>query len=132
MKDQCVTRSSKPVFVFVDAKSRVEIKNPDRVEAIEIQVDGCEITDGLRCDYLLLIKNLELFIELKGSDVRHAFKQLEASMQQLGDVQRTTRCYVACTRSPLCSTEIQHYQKQFRKDFRAELIIKSSPISVSV
>lgn len=56
---------------------------------VAYQVDGTIITDGNKCDYLVLAKQDEdaqkndwkaIFIELKGTDVEHALKQLDASM----------------------------------------------------
>lgn len=58
-------------------------------ECASFGIDGKIITEGYRCDKLLLIrcaqdkagdKWVQIFIELKGSDIEHALKQLESSV----------------------------------------------------
>lgn len=45
-------------------------------DVIKIRVDGCAITEGMRCDYLVLCNKHEYFVELKGSDIGHAVDQI--------------------------------------------------------
>ena len=52
-------------------------------------IDGNIITDGDRCDKLVLIQSniiqnkwIEVFVELKGTDVDHAVKQLKATIDK--------------------------------------------------
>ena len=58
--------------------------------SVMFDVDGNIIKDGLKCDKLVLIdasaagsKNvwIEIFVELKGTDVAHAIDQLRATMK---------------------------------------------------
>ncbi|MGF7109392.1 hypothetical protein [Treponema pedis] len=59
-----------------------KIDNPNCKKLEKIRVDGCLITSNIRCDYAVLVdrdfKNLNnvYLIELKGSDVKHGYKQL--------------------------------------------------------
>ena len=126
---KCRTTSSNAVFVFEEQKSVLRLTNKDRVPSTKIHVDGCEIIEGIRCDYLHLAKNLEIFIELKGQDLQHAIQQVERTITMLSldakNYKKTT--YIICTRSPMSSTEIQIYDKHFRKMYNSRLIIKSSP-----
>ncbi len=128
MKD-CRTTSSNTVFVFQEEKSILRLTNKDRVSSTKIKVDGCEITEGIRCDYLHLAKDLEIYIELKGQDLPHAIKQIEQTIALLSSDARKHKkiSYIICTRSPMSSTEIQNYDKKFRKKYSSRLIIKSSP-----
>jgi hypothetical protein len=50
-----------------------------------LRVDDCLITDGLKCDYLLIIEAEEklYFIELKGSDLVKAVDQINTSLDKL-------------------------------------------------
>ena len=127
----CRTTSSDSIFSFKDKKRKSELRliNTDKVESTTIHVDGCEITDGIRCDYLHLAKDLEIFIELKGQDLQHAIKQIERTIDLLSsDAKKLEKIsYIICTRSPMTSTEIQNYNKQFKKKYNSRLIIKSSP-----
>lgn len=53
--------------------------NNDLNDVYHYKIDGGVITFGLRCDYLLWneTKHHIYFIELKGSDIKHALDQIE-------------------------------------------------------
>jgi hypothetical protein len=131
--ENCRLTSRNKIFTFKEQRSELILKNRDEVSSTKIHVDGCEITDGLRCDYLHLAKETEFYIELKGQDLHHAMKQLERTIGVLGDKDREQKrvCYIICTRSPLASTEIQQYDRQFREKYNSKLVIKSSPYTDS-
>lgn len=130
----CRLTSKNKIFTFEEQRSKLILKNTDEVESTKIHVDGCEIKDdGLRCDYLHLAKDTEFYIELKGQDLPHAMDQLERIISLLGAKNKAQKrtCYIICTRSPLASTEIQKYDRQFRAKFNSKLVIKSSPYTDS-
>lgn len=113
-------------------KSKLTLENTDRIESESIKVDGCEINDkSIRCDFLHIAKNIEFYIELKGQDLEHALNQIRTTISRLSkDVKiYNKKSYIICTRSPLSSTEIQNYKREFKKNYNSELIIKSSPHS---
>jgi hypothetical protein len=127
---KCRVTSKNKIFAFKEQRSELALKNIDEVESTKVHVDGCEINDeGLRCDYLHLAKNVEFYIELKGQDLIHAMKQLERTIGMLGAKNKEQKrvCYIICTRSPLASTEIQQYDRQFRAKYNSKLVVKSSP-----
>jgi hypothetical protein len=104
--------------------------NKDQVTSTKIHVDGCEINDGgIRCDYMHIAKETEMYIELKGQDLIHAMDQIARTIGILSsDAKKCKKLsYIICTRSPLTSTEIQIFDRQFRAKFNSKLIIKSSP-----
>jgi len=125
----CRLTSKNKIFTFKEQRSELVLKNTDEVNSTKVHVDGCEITNGLRCDYLHLAKEIEFYIELKGQDLFHAMKQLESTINVLStkNKQQKRVCYIICTRSPLFSTQIQEYDRRFRKKFNSKLVIKSSP-----
>lgn len=127
----CRLTSKNKIFTFEEQRSKLILKNKDEVESTQIRVDGCEITDGIRCDYLHLAKQIEFYIELKGQDLLHAIEQLERTIGLLGAKYKKQQriCYIICTRSPLTSTEIQQYDRLFRQKFNSRLVIKSSPFT---
>jgi hypothetical protein len=129
MKAECSTKTKQKIITFSEKRSTLILKNTNKVYATCVRVDGCEITTGIRCDHLMLAKEIEHFIELKGQDLPHAIDQLIASMRVLSsDIKRQTKiAYIICTRSPLNSTAIQNLQVQFRKHYNSQLVIKSSP-----
>jgi hypothetical protein len=126
----CRTISKNKIFKFEEQRSSLTLENKDQVESTRIIVDGCEIDDSdVKCDYLHIAKDVEMYIELKGQDLLHAMKQIERTMKLLSsNFQKQPKVsYIICTRSPLTSTEIQNYDRQFRIKFNSKLIIKSSP-----
>lgn len=124
---QCSAMNNNKIIVLSENKSVFRFLNPAQNEVECIVVDGCVITEGIRCDHLLIDANgVEHFIELKGSDVKHALEQLGVSIQKLGkNVPRYA--FVVSTRCPIAGGDIQMAQKVFKKKYRADLIIKKSP-----
>ena len=129
---KCRTTSKNKIFTFKEQRSVLNLENVDQVDSVKIIVDGCEINDdGIKCDYLHIAKEIEMYIELKGQDLIHAMNQIERTIKMLssnGQKQKKIS-YIICTRSPLTSTEIQNYDRKFREKFNSKLIIKSSPFS---
>ncbi|WP_332452426.1 hypothetical protein [Chryseobacterium aquaticum] len=126
----CRTTSNRKIFVYQENKSKLTLENLDEVESESVKVDGCEINDkSIRCDFLHIAKDVEFYIELKGQDLKHALEQIKATIKKLSSNKKLfpKRSYIICTRSPLSSTEIQNYKREFKKDYNSELIIKSSP-----
>lgn len=129
MKDECCITNTNKLVVFEEARSRLVIENKDEVKATKVTVDGCEITTGIRCDYMYLIKDSEIYIELKGQDIKHAIEQIEATIKKLSSnsKEQKKKSFVICTRSPLTSASIQNIRVKFRKHYNSEFIVKSSP-----
>lgn len=127
--ENCRTTSRNKIFTFKEQHSTLILENKDEVDSTRIVVDGCEINDGIKCDYLHIAKEIEMYIELKGQDLIHAMDQIERTMKLLSsNYQKHPKVsYIICTRSPLSSTEIQNYDRRFRSKYNSKLIIKSSP-----
>ena len=70
----------------------------------------------------------EIYIELKGSDVKHAVEQIATTIQKLGLNMSAAICFIASTRCPINSTQIQNLKKKFRKNYNAKLTIKNGEI----
>lgn len=134
MKAKCTSTNSNKLVVFEENKSKLTIENKHRVEASKIKVDGCQITDGLRCDFLYIINGLEVFIELKGQDLDHALKQIKTTIEQLSNEPKTHPkiSFIICTRVPLSSTKIQNLRLKFKRDYSSDLVVQSSPYKCSL
>ena len=105
---------------------------PER-ETVAFVVDGQIITDGNRCDRLILSKAIGNeglwwghFIELKGVDVEHAITQLEATIQHQRCTHPTMqrifarivgRSFPASSANPL----VEKARVRFRKRYKCEL-----------
>ena len=131
MKGNCITRNKNKRIVFQETRSKILFNNPKQLSTTQVKVDGCEITDGVRCDFLLIVNNKEFFIELKGQDIEHAIVQLTRSIQTLGTNNNKT-AFIICTRSPMSSAKIQNLRIKFRKRLNSKLIVKSSPYTHNI
>ena len=141
MKDfgDCETAKKNSKIVLVDPnsqnpRSKFCLDNPKKAKTRVIQVDDCAIKQGIRCEYLIILPNeQELYVELKGSNVEHAVEQIATSIQRLtSDTSALKLGFIASTRCPINSTEIQILKKKFRQQYKAKLIIKNGEITHKV
>jgi len=100
-----------------------------------VQVDGCAIVDGVKCDNMLCSydEHEEYFVELKGSDIAHAIDQLRTTIIRLGEFDENRHAYVVCTKvAPQLTTLIQKAKIEFRRKFKSELLVKVSHADISL
>ncbi len=88
----------------------------------KVTVDGCYIKEGLKCDYLFEIIQKEavekvFYVELKGKDVEHGIKQLEATINHCRSEHQNSekKCYIVASRYPKSSTSSQKLKSKFRR-----------------
>ncbi len=129
---KCIECKSDKYIKLEENKSKVTFHNPSQKQYECIKVDGCAITDGVRCDYLLRRneEELEYFIELKGCDVGHAISQLRASIKQLSSdaAKKAKTAFVISTKPyPLTNATVQLAMKEFKTKFNALLVVKRTP-----
>lgn len=66
-KQACTWEVTDKLLVVKENKCKCVFSNPNQHLLTKIKVDGCQITDGIRCDYLILDHcHNEYFVELKG------------------------------------------------------------------
>ena len=112
------------------SKSKITFLNPNQDEILTIKVEGCVISDNetLRCDYALMPSDeVEIYVELKGSDIVHAVEQIESTIRLLSDNPQKIKklCFIVSTRVPKQTTTIQQLQSQFKKNFNASFRVKN-------
>ena len=119
-------------------RSKFRLKIIGNASVQVITVDGCAIKEGVRCDYLLIplkgkkLPIKELYIELKGTDIKHAVEQIARSIELLTTGREVEKlCFVAVNRSPLTSPEIQKLKKRLKRKHNAKLTVKSGEIVYS-
>lgn len=132
----CESTTRDPRISLKEKRSRIVFINPNRQKIRKIEIDGCFITEGIRCDWLLIDYNcVEHYVELKGSDVRHAIAQIERTIKKVSiDVQKQPKhSYVICkrVRVPRFDTELQTNKRKFKDHFNSTFIVKESGYEAS-
>lgn len=127
---ECEEYKSDTKIVLQENKSKITFLNPNKDTILIIKVDGCVIkdTETLRCDYTVVpCDQIEIYVELKGSDIIHAVNQIESTISLLSDNPQTIKkfCFVVSTRVPKQTTSIQQLQSRFKKKFNASFRIKN-------
>ena len=91
----CTKKTSNPLIVFSEKKSRITFENSHHNSYLAIQVDGCVFSaaDGLKCDKLLESEMYadQYFVELKGGDTMKAVEQLKETIEKLPPRQREAK-----------------------------------------
>lgn len=126
--DKCQRKTKERRVVVEEKLSKITFINDSLQQVTVVTVDGCAITEGIRCDYLLIDNiNKEYFVELKGKDIKRAVSQLERTIEVLSkDKQRQAKwCFIISTRCPLFTTEIQNLKIKFKRRYNSTLIIKN-------
>lgn len=122
----CETRVGDRQIILEENRCSITFVNNSRKEIRIIEVDGCVITEGRRCDYLLVPpEKTEYYVELKGKNVKHAVEQIEATIAELSADKRKHPKYafVVCTRCPLSGQDVNEYRQKFMENYRASLQI---------
>ena len=128
MSARCIEVTNNSIVKFQEKRSVLHINNLSKRELLRYKVDGCLITDGRKCDWLLVdnASKTEVYIELKGADVDEAVKQLCLSAEVLSKKPKKKYGYVVCTRCPISSPAIQRLQKTVLKSHALTLRVKKT------
>jgi hypothetical protein len=125
----CEKVESGRLIVREENKRKIVFLNEAKLKMKIIEVDGCKITVGQRCDYLFVYQSNgdEYFVEFKGTDIKHACDQLEATIPQLTtDSRKKKYAFVIGGRvPPAINPTIQRLIAMFRRKYNAELIISN-------
>jgi hypothetical protein len=112
--------------------------NPAERTVEQIEVDGCAITEGMRCDWLVRLNDAvsteEIYVELKGSAVYHGVDQLRCIVERLSaDMARLSkRCFIVFNRNPMTGTDVQKYKVQFRRMFNSYFALVKNEAEISL
>lgn len=131
----CVTSVSHSTIRFEENNRTIYFQNPSRKVYKCVQVDGCAMTDGIRCDKMLTSadEHSEHYVELKGTEVGHAIRQLQKSIETLGEYNEDRHAYVVSTNvMPAISTLVQKAKKVFKERYNAELRVKERVLEVTL
>lgn len=106
-------------------------------EFYKIKIDGDveKNTTTKKCDFLVIKKDtedIEIFIELKGSDIKKAYKQIITSYKKYSDKSKNPKLYAAIVTSkyPARDSSIQNKQKELAEIFERVPFIKNNCLEV--
>ena len=127
---ECAEDRCDKKIVLQEKKSKITFLNPNQDKILTIKVDGCVISDNetLRCDYALMPSDeVEIYVELKGSDIVYAVEQIKSTIRLLSDNPQKIKklCFVVSTSVPIYTTTRQKLEIQFKKKFNASFRIKN-------
>lgn len=103
----------------------------DPVEVIK--VDGCAIVIGERCDFAYFLNSgKEIFVELKGSDIKKALSQLIATIPKItiAASKDSRASVIVSSRVPKEDTSTQIAKRKLLKDLVSRVYIKNTSVSV--
>jgi hypothetical protein len=129
----------KDLQIVVEENGRkFRIINAGRENINTVRVDSCLIDDKRqRCDFLFEIGKscyCVVYLELKGSDVEHAFKQLVATMGYLSTRHRvsTKICHIVASRVPRAGPKVQTLQLNMARKHRALLYVGTHEVKINI
>lgn len=132
INEACIRKTNESNIKFGEKKSKIIFQNTKRALFYCIQVDGCAIKTGVRCDNMLANDaGLEYYIELKGCDVDHAIIQLEETIKRLSEdyVNWPKKVFIISTRQPTIDVKIQNAKKRFQRNYNTELVVRNTPVN---
>lgn len=132
---ECVESVIYPKIVLEENGRKITFKN-NKVKIKKVRVDGCAIKENIvKCDWLLIRPDKkEFFVELKGKNLDHAFKQIELSIKMISDKPKIgINIYIVISRSPNTSTQIQVKTDHFRKNYNVKkLLVKENMPEIDI
>jgi len=125
---------SDPIITFREKGRCIRFMNPRRLAHIKVHVDDAGVAVAPRCDFLLTSgdERIEYFVELKGTDIRHAIEQLRNSITCIGEFTDHRHAYVVGTNlAPALRTDVQKAKLEFMRKLKSTLDIKERSADVS-
>lgn len=128
--EACIQCTTDSYIKFEENRKKIIFQNLSRKECLKIQIDGCAIKTGEKCDNLLKegkagLQGPEYYVELKGEDVGHALKQIIQTIRTIHDDRSPVMAFIVCTNvSPKLSTEIQKFKKLLKDRYNATVVIR--------
>ncbi len=127
--DECIEITKNPIISLEENGKTMIFKNEKRKSVTKIRVDGCAVKDGIRCDWLVKNdKNVEHFVELKGTDVAHGCRQLERSILELSEnvAKSVKHSFIIASRLvPAINPTIQIFKRKFDGKYNSSLTVKN-------
>lgn len=124
-KEACILyRDFRKQAVCAEKKKRYNLINDKNNQIALLRMDGGIIRDEpsvQKCDFLYVVYDQDcptaIFVELKGSDINHAVRQLKASIDRYGGILRRRICARI-----VCSSVPRLYNDPIVKNLKRELM----------
>lgn len=123
---ECITLEAQKITTRSEKGKRIKIDNPRELPISVIRVDGCAIKSGNKCDFMFEIDDAEtsIFVELKGSNIKHAIKQLEETIKKYKKRKpgyKKLAIIVSSKVAPSTKTYLQRAKVAFKRELNAKL-----------
>lgn len=129
MIDKSNSLSRNKIISVSENRRKFEIRNNSLKDINRVQVDGCFIALGLRCDYLFEIEDSEVFyVELKGKHIEDAIKQLVATINHCKNIHKSWNksSFIVASRVPKVTTSIQNLKKEHKRKYNSKLDVSTT------
>jgi hypothetical protein len=133
---ECTKNHRGKEIVCAEKGRKMIFLNPNQRVVGKHIIDGCQrlrafLSDAncKLCDFLVVDwRSEEHYVELKGSNVEHALRQLESTILQLGSAKTNSRvyCWIITTESPSTQSKFQVLKEKFENQFKARLTIRTN------
>jgi hypothetical protein len=135
--ERCSTSGRDPRISISENGRTFRMNNPNRRWVARVQVDGCLISgEQERCDYLLEIDDpcqRAIYLELKGANIRKAYAQLVATINQPQLMERHKHseriCHIVASRVPRANPRVQQMKAQMLKDYKVQLFVHTTEVT---
>jgi len=126
----CIVKCNDKIIVFKDCgnnKCEMRFLNPNERTVEKIRVDGCAITEGKKCDFMLKTDTDEHYIEIKGKSVLYACEQIEETIKKMSINSKTQvkNSFVVSTGTPIVTGNIQVLKNKFKLLYNSSLKIQT-------
>lgn len=131
----CIKQTNDSQIKFEENRKKIVFINTQRLRYQRVQIDGCAIKKGAKCDNLLVSadEKEEYYVELKGKDIKHAIEQIECTIDKIGEHSDDRHSYIICSRViPAITTFIQKKKIFFGKQYKSELVISRDSLNVKL
>lgn len=118
-------------ILIEENKRSAKFRNSNQHSILIVHVDGGLVTEGERADYIVAHpKALDVVIELKGSDVGKAIRQIRATRQvwlrhELAGATMGALVVRGPGVHPKTTASIDRWQREFRKTFKMKLLVET-------
>jgi len=131
--DRCMDVTSRKLIKVSENGRSFILKNSKKRQICLTRVDDCAITVGERCDFMYASKDgKELFVELKGSDIKKALSQVTRSIGLLSKANNKFDRSVAIvsSRVPSEDTGTMNAKAILMKSYVSRLYIKNVVLEI--